>query len=117
MTAEEGRALFDAAYDGELDAETRGEFEALLAHDQSVRSEYESFRVTMARTRALNAAPPVDLLSGVQDKLRARSGGRFYRDRFATQRGRSPKLVWMIVLSVAVLLAFAIFAASYVVTP
>jgi anti-sigma factor RsiW len=115
MTADEARALFDAAYDGELDDAGRAEFEALLAHDAAVRTEYESFRVTMSRTRALNAAPPVDLLSGVQDKLRARSGGRFYRDRFSTQRGRSPQIVWMIVLSVGVLVACAIFAVSWVV--
>lgn len=115
MTADEARALFDAAYDGELDDDSRAAFEALLAHDAAVRSEYESFRVTMSRTRALDATPPIDLLSGVQDKLRARSGGRFYRDRFSTQRGRSPQLVWMLVLSALVLVAFALFAASWIV--
>jgi hypothetical protein len=115
MTADEGRSLFDAAYDGELDPETSAEFEILLANDHGVRAEYESFRVAMARTRTLKAAPPIDLLSGVQDKLRARSGGRFYKDRFSTQRGRSPQLAWMLVLSAAVLLACALFAASFVI--
>jgi hypothetical protein len=115
MTADEGRDLFDAAYDGELDAETSAEFEILLANDGNVRAEYESYRVAMARTRTLKTAPPVDLLSGVQDKLRARSGGRFYKDRFSTRRGRSPQLTLMLVLSGLVLLACALFAASYVV--
>ena len=115
MTAEEARALFDASYDGELDDDTRAEFEQVLASDGSVRAEYESYRVTMSRARALKDTPQIDLLSGVQDQLRARSGGRFYRDRFSTQRGRSPQLTTMLVLSGLVLLACAVFALSYVV--
>ena len=33
-----------------------------------------------------NATPPVDVLAGVQQRLRERSGGKFYADRWSTER-------------------------------
>lgn len=111
MTVDEARALFDAALDGELADEVRGEFENVLAADDALRAEYERHRSLFAATEALGRVSQVDLLAGVQHKLRARSGGKFYRDRFAERRGQSASLGVVIVVSavlvIGVLLWFA----------
>lgn len=111
MTADEARALFDASLDGELDAELRAELETKLATDDELRAEYERHRALFAATVALGRVSQVDLLAGVQHKLRARSGGKFYRDRFAERRGQSASLGVVIVASavlvIGVLLWFA----------
>jgi anti-sigma factor RsiW len=112
MTPEEARVLFDAAIDDELDVEARQTFEQALAEHDGLRAEFERHRDVVFATRALaREAPKVDLLAGVQDKLRTRSGGRFYRDKFAEQRGRSPQITWMIAASVIVIVGALVFAA------
>jgi anti-sigma factor RsiW len=112
MTPEEARVLFDAAIDDELDQAARQHFEQTLAEDAALRAEFEAHRDVVFATRALSRdAPKVDLLAGVQDKLRARSGGRFYRDKFAEQRGRSTQITWMIALSVLVIAGALVFVA------
>lgn len=114
MTHDEARALFDAAIDDELDPKTREAFFALIEANDALREEFTRHRDVIAATRALaREAPRVNILKGVQAKLRERSGGRFYRDRFAEQHGRSPQIVWMLVLSALVLVGFAIFVAVY----
>jgi anti-sigma factor RsiW len=111
MTADDARALFDAALDNELDDEARAEFESALVADQQLREEYDRHRSLFAATEALGRVSQVDLLAGVQHKLRARSGGKFYRDRFAERRGQSAGLGVMSVaagvLVIGVLLWFA----------
>jgi anti-sigma factor RsiW len=111
MTADEARALFDAALDDELDTEARAAFEGALATDSQLREDYERHRSLFAATGALGRVSQVDLLAGVQHKLRARSGGKFYRDRFAERRGQSAGLGVMIagasILVLGVLLWFA----------
>jgi hypothetical protein len=52
---------------------------------------------------------PVDLLAGVQEKLRVRSGGKFYRDRFAEQRGRANPLVWLLTFASVLVIGVAIW--------
>ena len=94
------RALFDLAYDGELSGEEREAFDKALSERPELRAEYERFREVMQATAALSNAPEIDLLSGVQQRLRARSGGRFYRDRFAELRGRGGALSWVIGLAI-----------------
>jgi anti-sigma factor RsiW len=92
MNADAARALFEQALDGQLDPRQRAEFDAALAEDPALRVEYEElvgFRATTARLARAEPLPSVDLLAGVQHKLRARSGGKFYRDRFAERRGAS----------------------------
>jgi anti-sigma factor RsiW len=112
MTSEQARAVFDAAVDGELEEPLRDEFEAALAGDEALRADFERHRALFgARAKARedwSAVPSVDLLAGVQHKLRARSGGRFYRDRFAEQR-HLRGLGVMSVLSAAFLIAVALW--------
>ena len=92
MNADAARALFERALDGQLDPRLRAEFEAALGADPELRVEYQElveFRSATARLAHAEPVPAVDLLAGVQHKLRARSGGKFYRDRFAERRGSS----------------------------
>jgi len=112
MNDDELRARFDDAIDDALSADERRAFEAALATRPALRAEYERHREVLEATRALGNAPaPVDLLGEVQRKLRARSGGRFYRDRFAEQRGRRGGMGVMLLLSaLVVLLVLAWFA-------
>ncbi|MDB4985359.1 MAG: hypothetical protein JWN04_537 [Myxococcaceae bacterium] len=111
LTGDEARALFDAALDGELGAEQQLALDEALARDERLRADYERHRAMLSATSELGLSAPVDLLSGVQHKLRARSGGKFYRDRFSERRSGGEGLRWLIVLSacliVAVLLWFA----------
>jgi hypothetical protein len=90
MTAAEARELFSAAYEGELDSTQAESFAAALAADGELAREYESFVATLGLARAHageRAARGPNLLPGVQRRLRARSRGRFYADRFAERLG------------------------------
>jgi anti-sigma factor RsiW len=90
MTAAEARELFSAAYEGELDATQADAFAAALAADDALAGDYEAFVATLGFARARAAEPPArgpNLLPGVQHRLRARSRGRFYPDRFAERLG------------------------------
>jgi len=109
MTSEEARELFSEAYDGELGPEPQAAFDEALAGDDALRAEYEEFRDMLNSARSLaegdldGEAP--DILAGVQGKLRARSRGRFYRDRFAEQgsaKGLFPMLLAMAMLVIVV---------------
>jgi hypothetical protein len=113
MNRDEARENFSAAFDGEL-GEARAAFDALLAEDAELREEYEEFAQLLRETQSLafdealpeaGGAPTPDLLAGVQRKLRVRSGGRYYRDRFSERsvRGLSvPVLVAALMLVVLV---------------
>lgn len=84
MNADQARAHFSEAMEGELDPGTQHAFDTLLANDATLRAEYDGFLAMIASTRGLALdAPAPDLLPAVQHKLRVRSGGRFYRDRFS----------------------------------
>lgn len=111
MTKDEARALFDVAHDRELDGEQQRAFDELLASDPALRDEYARFETLLKSADDLGGLPPVDLLAGVQAKLRARSGGRFYRDRFAESRGRTAAITWVLLLSTLVLVAAALWLA------
>lgn len=88
MTPDEARELFSAAWDGELDEAERAAFDALLEADAELRSEWEEFRDLLREAHEVaesDEAEAPDLLPGVQQRLRVRSRGRFYRDRFAAE--------------------------------
>ena len=108
MRAEAARALFERALDGTLDAHTQREFEAALNESDELHEEFIELQVVRRAARDLarkENVPQVDLLAGVQQKLRARSGGKFYRDRFSERRGMG--FTWMLALASLVLLATA----------
>jgi len=114
MTSDEARAQMDAALDGDLTGDDQAAFEQALSRDPALRAEYDKLVAFANSTRALAAtsAPQgIDLLSGVQQRLRERSGGRFYRDRFAEAHGRTSSTTWMLVLAVIMMLAVAAWLA------
>ena len=87
MTPDEARELFSAASDATLARGEQHAFDEALAADAEVRDEYERFcKVVRATGELADDTGDVDLLPGLQARLRARSGGRYYRDRFAQER-------------------------------
>lgn len=108
MTPEEAREHMDAALDGELTLAEQRAFDAALGADPSLREDYARLREWKREACALREVPTsdgLDLLAGVQRRLRERSGGRFYRDRFSQAHGRAGATIWMLALAVLVLLA------------
>jgi anti-sigma factor RsiW len=135
VTGDEARERFSEAYDDELSAEERAAFEALLVEDEVLRAEWDDFRALLDGTHALAEAddPELhddvaarreflegrggdegvpDLLAGVQKKIRERSRGRYYRDRFA-ERGRNATPL-LLAIVMALVLGMAWFGLSYV---
>lgn len=113
MTPEEARKLFDAAFDGELSAEEQRAFAEALASDAVLQADYQAQRAVREATAKLaDATEGVDLLAAVQHKLRARSGGKFYRDRFAERAprgGRSAGFTWLVALSACMITAVVLW--------
>jgi anti-sigma factor RsiW len=106
MTTDEAYERFSAAADGELTAEDRAAFDALLRDDEKLRKEYDEYVKLIGETRQLADTDAPDLLGGVQARLRQRSRGRFYRDRFATRSGSGT--LTPILLALGMLLVIAI---------
>ncbi len=107
---DEARARFDAAVDGELSSGERAAFEAALGASEALRTEFERHRAVVQATGELGRVSQVDLLAGVQQKLRVRSAGRFYRDRFAERSGRG-LLPWLLALATIFVLIVALWFA------
>ena len=107
MNGDEARERFSEAYDDALDDAQRAAFDSALENDEALATEYAEFceLLQAAHAEASDAEEAVpDLLSGVQKKLRERSKGRFYRDRYAERGGLSwgwLSLVMLIILSAA----------------
>ncbi len=130
MTGDEARDLFSDAYEGALNAEKRAAFEALLDGDGELQAEYDEFSEFLDETHDLAGAlrmpvtlqefeagvsdiPVPNLLPGVQRKIRERSHGRFYRDRFAEQaKARWTALIIAVIM--ALILGVAWFGVTYV---
>jgi len=112
MTTDEARSKFDEAFEGELDAATRAAFDAAVAEDAELRAEWEGFLATMRLVRGVGldsvTKPTEPLVDGVHHKLRVRSRGRFYRDRFSTL----PTQEWMLPIVLAVV-AFILVAIAW----
>ena len=111
MTSNEARDLFPDALDGTLSAAQQQAFDAAVAADPELRTEWTELRDLMSETAAIAeadaaVAPSVDLLRGVQTKLRRRSRGRFYRDRFSRDVGRGAQM-WPLVAASVMLLVLA----------
>lgn len=111
MTSDEARDLFPDALDGTLSAAQQQAFDAAVAADPELHTEWTELRDLMSETAAIAeadaaVAPSVDLLRGVQTKLRRRSRGRFYRDRFSRDVGRGAQM-WPLVAASVMLLVLA----------
>ena len=114
MNADEARDRFADAIEGTLGADKKA-FEAALAADEELDGEYRLYQQLLGGTRALgneeaaDAQPPA-LLPAVQRKIRVRSKGRFFRDRFSSETGGSSfgKNTLTLVLAMVVLLLVAI---------
>ena len=110
MTSDEARELFGEAVEGTLEPAQREAFEAAVAADPELSSELEAYRAVMGgmariASQGEDDAPPPDLLRGVQTRLRKRSRGRFYRDRFSEQSTPRGALPVLVAILVALLLA------------
>ena len=114
LDPEQARDLFSEAFEAELDDVTQARFDATLAAHATLAEEYEAFVALFAGTRALDALEAPDLLPHVQRKLRERSRGRFYRDRFS-QLG--PGWTTSMALVMVLLLIVLVMAASSWVVP
>ena len=104
MNTDEARESFSEAYEGELSEPRRREFDAALAEDSELKQEYAAFQRALT---AAGAVPAVsndgpDLLAGVQRRLRKRSRGRFYGDRFAERQGMG--IIHPVALAVGIIL-------------
>ena len=113
MTSDEARDLFPAALDDALDTAQRAAFHAALEADPQLRAEYEELRDVLDEAAAIAqadeaVAPSVDLLRGVQTKLRRRSGGRFYRDRFSRDVGGRGAQMWPLVAATVMLIVLGV---------
>lgn len=108
MSPEEARDRFSEAFEGDLDEEAREAFDAALAADEDLEADYRDFVETfqlVGRLGETDEEPP-DLLHGVQERLRRRSRGRYYRDRFAKRAG--PGWMMPVLVAVAALLVLAV---------
>ncbi len=110
MTGDEARDVFGEAIEGTLDAAQRDAFERALAADEGLREEFDAFRAMLSGVAALGHAeettPAPDLLPLVQSRLRRRSRGRFYRDRFSEKSGRLGS-TWPVLVALAAALLLA----------
>ena len=108
MDADEARDRFGDAVEGTL-GEAKEAFEAALAADEALREEFALYCELFGTKEALREEPKDGpaLLGGVQRKIRTRSQGRFFKDRFASEAvGSGP--AFGIVLSMAVLVLVAV---------
>jgi anti-sigma factor RsiW len=106
VTSQQARELFSAAYDQQLEAAEQQAFDAALGADAELAAQYAAFRATfdvLQRERHALAATP-DLLRGVQKRLRNKSGGRYYADRFAERSGWGLRKQFGLLLVLVVLL-------------
>lgn len=109
MGTDEARDLFSEAFEGDLDEERQKAFQEALAKDEELKAEYDDFVETfqlVSRMGDDDAVEAPDLLHGVQERLRKRSRGRYYRDRFAKRAG--PGWMMPLLTSVAVLVLLAL---------
>ena len=108
LSSDDAEALFSAAYDRELVADEQRAFDAALAEDPALAQRYQVFCRTLETLKDADpakAVPAPDLLRGVQHRLRKRSGGRFYADRFSERSGWGMRQLLLSLLLSAALLA------------
>jgi hypothetical protein len=112
VTSEEARELFSEAFEDDLEEDRKTAFLGALDADAELKAEYDDFVETFALVGKIgeDVQPPPDLLRGVQERLRKRSRGRYYRDRFSRRAGPAWMLPMILVVTVLTVLAVAWFA-------
>lgn len=113
-TPDEIRDLFSAALENELSPGDKEAFDAALAESAELKDEYEAFRTLFRGTAAIaettdaetDAKEPA-LLPRVQERIHKRSKGRFFKDRFSRDAGRS-NATWLLLILISLVLLFAI---------
>ena len=105
MSNERARECFDAALDGELEPDERAAFDAALAADEGLRADYDAHGFANSALGSLGTSESVDLLPGLQERLRRQSGGKYYRDRFSEKQGTRGSSVLIAACSALVLIA------------
>jgi len=86
LSSDDARDLFSAVYDGEIEGDEQKAFDEAIGADEALKAEWLEFRDLLNEAHALDEeleGEEPDLLAGVQKKIRTRSRGRFYKDRFA----------------------------------
>jgi len=115
MTPDQARDLFSAAHEAELSEEERRAFDAALTADAALADEYARFHSFLLSTKRA-VTPPAsvpNLLPKVQARIRKRSRGRFYRDRFAERGGLQAMLPMLAGALMLVLLGALWLLSSY----
>ena len=113
MTSDEARDLFSEALEGDLDEAQQEAFDAALAADEELRVEYDEFVVTFALVSKMGEPEAIEvpnLLPKIQDRIRRRSRGRYYRDQFSRRAGPSWMLPLVAVVAVILVLGAAVYA-------
>ncbi|MDQ3033076.1 MAG: hypothetical protein M3Y87_11710 [Myxococcota bacterium] len=124
MTSDEARDLFGEALEGTLAPAQKQALDAALASDPELREEYEAYRWVVKGAAAIGAEPDADgepeptpdLLAGVQSRLRRRSRGRYYKDRFSQQSGPRSPVPLLVAIVIALTLAATWVAMQSLVT-
>lgn len=110
MTTDEARDLFSEAFEGDLDEERKTAFDAALREDEALAADYADFVETFRMMRGLAEPESVqapNLLPRIQERIRRRSGGRYYRDRFSKRAG-GPGWAMPVLAAFAVLIVLSI---------
>ncbi|MEC7525521.1 MAG: hypothetical protein VYE22_36895 [Myxococcota bacterium] len=113
MTSDEARDLFSEALEGDLDEAQREAFDAALVADEELRVEYDEFVDTFALVSKMGEPEAIEvpnLLPKIQDRIRRRSRGRYYRDQFSRRAGPSWMLPLVAVVAVILVLGAAVYA-------
>lgn len=115
MTPEQARDLFSAAHEGELTEQEQRELDAVLQSDPALADEYARFVKLLSATQlsAARVTPVPNLLPKVQARIRKRSRGRFYRDRFSERGGQQMLLPMLAGALMLVMLATLWMMSSY----
>lgn len=120
MSADDARDRFGDVLDGALPEAERVAFDAALAGDAELREEFEAYRAIVQGVAAAvphvagaDEGQPADepgaivapsLAPRVQDRIRKRSKGRYFRDRFSRGEVRGGGLTALLVTATFLLL-------------